>query len=786
MSNIELLAPAGNMDALKAAVNNGANAVYLGTGKFGARAFAENFEGDILTQAVEYAHLRNVKIFVTLNTLIKESELRDFLNHVKQLYDAQVDALILQDIGMSKIVLENFPDFELHASTQMTAHSLEDVLYLQRMGFKRVVLSRELSFEEINEICLKTKVDIEIFVHGALCVSYSGQCLMSSMIGGRSGNRGRCAQPCRKKYQLKKGDTFIKTIGDHLLSPKDLNTIEKIKDFNLLNGNISLKIEGRMKRAEYVAIVVDAYRKALDKETVSEDLIKDVTQIFNRDFTKGYVFNQRNLDIVNIEKPNNKGVFLGQVLEADSKRKRVKIRLVSDLSKGDGISLGIEVGRVLKNNKPFDFASAGEIVELDFIGRVNRGEKVYKTSQKALLDRAKESFLKSNFKRDIVANVKMFVDRKAILILKDLSTDKVIEVESVVDVQEAQKSGLDFENITKQLKKVDKFPYNFKEVNIEKDEKVHMAIKDFNELRRRAFIKLTNELVKVDRVKRFKEHNFEEDKIERDESLKLNITIRNMNMLRDIEDLFSKIDTIYYKDINTFQDAIKFINARCECIYSFSKITRGNKKLDFKLDKAQVANLGTFLQLENIDNLYLDYSFNLWNSESIKNFTKKNIKRICVPLELTVFEIEDMIKNLNVNLEAIVYGRVMMMITEYCPVGSLDGECQRVGNKKVCKNNGEYKLIDEKQEEFLIVKEENCRCAIYNSKPLNLKNKAKYLYEIGINNFRLDFIDEKKEEIRDIILTYREIINSFEKKNPKLEELNNTKDTNGHYFRGVD
>ena len=252
MRDVELLAPVGSFEALKAAVQNGANAVYLGGKDFGARASANNFDRDELKEAVKYAHIRGVQVFVTTNTLRKENEIEDFLEYAKFLYDIDVDAIILQDIGMARLIKRELPDFELHASTQMVAHSLEDVKYLESVGFDRVVLAREVTVEEIKYICDNCKADIEVFVHGALCVCYSGQCLMSSMIGNRSGNRGRCAQPCRQKYTMIDISTGeeIHNNGDYLLSTKDLNTIEEI-DKIIDTGVLSLKIEGRMKKPGY-------------------------------------------------------------------------------------------------------------------------------------------------------------------------------------------------------------------------------------------------------------------------------------------------------------------------------------------------------------------------------------------------------------------------------------------------------------------------------------------------------------------------------------------------------
>ena len=263
---MELLAPAGSFDALKAAVNAGANAVYLAGNNFGARAYAENFSQEILTDAVKFAHLYGVSIHVTTNTILNDDETENFAEYIKLLKRANVDALLVQDLGAAKIIKSVAPEIPLHASTQMTVHNLAGVEKLAELGFSRVVLSREMTLAEIENIAKNSTVEIEIFAHGALCVCFSGQCLMSSMIGGRSGNRGRCAQPCRLPYTLvdDKGNELLKTADEYLLSPKDLKTLELLPRL-VAAGVDSLKIEGRMKRAEYVATVVKIYRDALDR-----------------------------------------------------------------------------------------------------------------------------------------------------------------------------------------------------------------------------------------------------------------------------------------------------------------------------------------------------------------------------------------------------------------------------------------------------------------------------------------------------------------------------------------
>ena len=261
--DIELLAPAGSFDALKAAVQNGANAIYLGGQKFGARAFAHNFDYEALKQAVNYCHLRNVKLYVTVNTLYTNQQIEDIISYIQYLYEINVDALIIQDMGLFHLIKNNFPNIEIHMSTQASVRNLEGVKYFEEQQVDRVVLAREMSIKEISEICHNCDIDIEVFVHGALCMSYSGQCLMSSMIAKRSGNKGECGQPCRLPYQLKEDNKIVSLHDRYLLSPKDLCSIENV-DQLIEAGIKSFKVEGRMKRPEYVGEVIKAYRKAID------------------------------------------------------------------------------------------------------------------------------------------------------------------------------------------------------------------------------------------------------------------------------------------------------------------------------------------------------------------------------------------------------------------------------------------------------------------------------------------------------------------------------------------
>ena len=333
MKKVEILAPAGSMESLYAAINNGADAIYLGGDKFSARAYASNFDNEKMKLAVDYAHSYGVFVYVTMNTLLKEEELKKAIKYVGYLYEIGVDALIIQDLGLYELIRERYKDFEIHASTQMSIHNGEGAIYFKDKGFHRIVLSRELSMDEIKHISTDLKIETEMFVHGALCVSYSGQCLMSSMIGGRSGNRGRCAQPCRMEYVLK-GDKSPEEKSGYLLSPKDICTLEDVKGI-INSGTYSLKIEGRMKRPEYVAGVVRNYRKAVVKELkkVEYDLQKgksELLQLFNRGgFSKAYLNKNVGRDMMSFSFPRNTGIFIGKI------DKNGEIILEEDIQLGD-------------------------------------------------------------------------------------------------------------------------------------------------------------------------------------------------------------------------------------------------------------------------------------------------------------------------------------------------------------------------------------------------------------------------------------------------------------------
>ena len=556
MRDVELLAPVGSFEALKAAVQNGANAVYLGGKDFGARASANNFDRDELKEAVKYAHIRGVQVFVTTNTLRKENEIEDFLEYAKFLYDIDVDAIILQDIGMARLIKRELPDFELHASTQMVAHSLEDVKYLESVGFDRVVLAREVTVEEIKYICDNCKADIEVFVHGALCVCYSGQCLMSSMIGNRSGNRGRCAQPCRQRYELIDVYTgeVVNSNGDYLLSPRDLNAIEEI-DKVIDAGVHSLKIEGRMKRPEYVATVIDGYRKTIDeylatnKLNVSDETINDLYTIFNRKFTKGLLLGDVGKDMMNSQLPNNQGLYVGTVVDYNKKAKRLKIKLANTLKKGDGINLGGgTIGRIIKNGNIETIGYKGETIELDFVGEARKGQIVFKTSDSELMDRVQATFTQDKeFVKNIIdAKITIKLGQKPILTLKDRhSNEATIEGDKIVE--EAMKVALSREKVETQLRKLGNTPYELDLLEIELDDNVSLPISLLNQMRRDCIELLNKERISIkNRKYKNKTIKYKPVQYNRNKQQEISVKVKNLEQLESA--LECGVDRIYYED----------------------------------------------------------------------------------------------------------------------------------------------------------------------------------------------------------------------------------------------
>ena len=803
MRDVELLAPVGSFEALKAAVQNGANAVYLGGKDFGARASANNFDRDELKEAVKYAHIRGVQVFVTTNTLRKENEIEDFLEYAKFLYDIDVDAIILQDIGMARLIKRELPDFELHASTQMVAHSLEDVKYLESVGFDRVVLAREVTVEEIKYICDNCKADIEVFVHGALCVCYSGQCLMSSMIGNRSGNRGRCAQPCRQRYELIDVYTgeVVNSNGDYLLSPRDLNAIEEI-DKVIDAGVHSLKIEGRMKRPEYVATVIDGYRKTIDeylatnKLNVSDETINDLYTIFNRKFTKGLLLGDVGKDMMNSQLPNNQGLYVGTVVDYNKKAKRLKIKLANTLKKGDGINLGGgTIGRIIKNGNIETIGYKGETIELDFVGEARKGQIVFKTSDSELMDRVQATFTQDKeFVKNIIdAKITIKLGQKPILTLKDRhSNEATIEGDKIVE--EAMKVALSKEKVETQLRKLGNTPYELDLLEIELDDNVSLPISLLNQMRRDCIELLDKERVSIkNRKYKNKTIKYKPVQYNRNKQQEISVKVKNLEQLESA--LECGLDRIYYEDTNTIDKAMSLaMKYNKKVIYSAPRIIRNKeynhlaKANNAGVESVQVGNYGSIDYFKD-KKLNIDYYLNAFNSETINYYKEIGADTLCISQELNINEIKETIKYTDINIESVVYGYTPLMITEYCPMGVIVRDCKKDKRVAKCKESI-YALRNSKGDEFRVSQDIFCRSTIYNSNVTCMLDNLYELHEIGINVLRLDFTLEDKDTVKEVIEAYQEVLSNDYKLGTKATKLYNKLDekgtTAGHYYKGVE
>ena len=468
MKKIELLSPVGNMDCMRAAVQNGADAVYFGSG-FSARAFASNFDGDNLKCAIEYAKLRGVQTHLTLNTLIKNDEFENAFSVAKMAYNYGIDAIIVQDLGLANLLINSFPNIAIHASTQLTAHNLDGVLSLQDMGFRRVVLSRELTLEEIEYITKNSNVEIETFIHGALCISYSGQCLFSSMVGGRSGNRGKCAQPCRLPFSLI-DEKSSKLDSGYLLSTRDLCGLDFIPNL-IKTGVTSLKIEGRMKSPEYVATVTRIYRKYIDLAYSNEPYVvedsdrKLLALAFNRGgFSNGHLSKDYNKNLVFKEKQNNCGLFLGTIEKYNAKKGLITFKCAENLHIGDSIATQNEQGsykisELMLKNTNIKESKCGDVVTIGRMkGNIKPGDKLYKISDSIITSEIRSTFSENseNRKVKLICNSKFALNKPIELNIKsnsniDVYKDLNINITSSKCPEQAKNSGLSKENIVKQF-----------------------------------------------------------------------------------------------------------------------------------------------------------------------------------------------------------------------------------------------------------------------------------------------------------------------------------------------
>ena len=790
---IEILAPAGSYESFHAAIVAGADAVYAGGPKFGARAFAENFTEAQLLNAIDYAHLHQRKFYLTVNTLLKDYEIEQLPEYLEPLYQRGLDAVIVQDMGVLNVVRQYFPDMDIHASTQMTVTGVNGAQFLKENGAVRVVPAREISLEEVRNIKSVTGMEMECFVHGALCYCYSGQCLLSSLIGGRSGNRGQCAQPCRLPYTVdgEKG---------YLLSLKDICTLDIIPD--LIEAGIdSFKIEGRMKRPEYVAGVTSIYRKYVDlylknpqKPYFVDDKDKEMLMdLFNRGgFHTGYYKQKNGRNMITIQKPNHIGVKVGDVLS--QKGREVQMRALTDIAAGDLIEFKNEAQRYTTGKS----CKQGEVITILAPKgmRLPAGEVLYRVQSPELLNTLEIMYSKGKVIEKLYGYISMEAGKAAKLVVcKD---EYSVEAESEQQVEAASSRPLDEERIKKQLQKTGNTEFAFDMLDVELHGEVFLPMQQLNEMRRKALEELEKKIQDSFHRKTAEKKVLQEEilntasaKLSKKEN-KLSVLVETQEQLEAVLENDDSIACIYV-DSNLDKtgldaDLWKGISDRIrkkniDIFLAMPRIFRNQTIEIFEqsydsiltryFDGMLIRSMEEYQFLKSKDyigNIRLDYNLYIMNRFAKQFWKKQGITYGTIPVELNKSEIVNLDSKQD---EMIVYGYIPAMVTAQCVTSTVHG-C-----KKDCKIT---MLKDRYQNEFPVKNQcRDCYNVIYNTAPLYLIDLKEDLEELNAERYRIQFSIENRDEVKQILNQCNSMFSD------EKGELFSQKDsiTRGHFRRGV-
>ena len=822
---IELLAPAGTWEALEAAVNAGADAVYLGGKTFGARAYASNFDREEMARAVYFCHMHHVRLYVTVNTLVDDKELPELEDYLIFLHNVGVDGIIVQDMGVIRAAQKIVPGLPLHASTQMTVTNSAGVRFAAEHGIVRVVPARELSLSDLDKACA-TGLEIEAFIHGALCVCYSGQCLMSSLIGGRSGNRGRCAQPCRLPYTLvdKNGKDLLagKDAGQYLLSPKDLNTLQVLPRM-IEAGVVSYKIEGRMKRPEYVAVVVDAYRRAMDsyktgRYVVPQKDLDNIEQIFNRDFTTAYLEKHQGRLMMSDRRPNNRGVLIGRVQKLNNDHTKAVIKLDKTLHTGDGLEFWVKVGgrvgtvvNVLRvNGRIVETAEAGTLAEIDVPRGVRLNDRVFRTLDSELMAYAGQFYGEKNKKRiPVTAAVTARMGSPLQVVLTDPDGSTGCGFTDFI-AEPARKHALDEAAVRKQIDRMGTTEYMLTALETEIDEGVMVPMSEINEARRKAC-----EALDAARLEAF---------------APVRPKVKNQNTMRrwlaELERTMEAVKT-ETPQLTVWVDTVDKVKAALEGgagrilfggdRYSSRDVTftdyetaarltkEAGRQIDFAtpriVKEGQLAYFRTFLkqaeacgidllyvhnsgiwqlakELELKTPLWADMSLNTYNTQSLQFWKDAGAAGATLSVELNMGQLAHLARVSPLPLECLVQGPIEMMVSEYCAGGSFLGHLDKGACTFQCKD--EIFLHDRKDAKFRLAGDQFCRMHVLNSQDLSVLAGLQELRAMGIARLRIDGRTYSPEQVKDLVKKYRE---TLEFSGGTVENLPGT--TRGHYYRGV-
>lgn len=737
---MELLAPAGSKLSLIAAVENGANAVYLGGKAFNARNFASNFDDQTLEWAIDYCHIRGVKLYVTVNILIHEHEINSVLEYVRTLYNQGVDAIIVQDLGLAKLVSECLPELEVHASTQMFIHNAQSIEALKKLGIKRIVLARELGVEQIQEIAA-AGIEVEVFIHGALCISYSGQCLLSSLLGGRSGNRGQCAQPCRLPYQLvdfSNGRAIGNQLGDYLLSPKDLNLVRQLNRLETA-GVASLKIEGRMKGPEYVAVVTKVYRDALDSKRIDG---KALYSVFNREFTTHHLLKKQGRELIRwkSEPPTKDADLLSAARQSFCSSKTIR-KIKADL---------------------FAQLKLEERLELTLIDEL--GSIVYSQSQTAS-EPAKNRPL-----------------------TKETLQDQLLRLGN---------SPIEISSLEIELDENVMLP--FSQINQARQQLISYWEKQrINDLER---LPIDQQLLSKRKRDIQKGHKTNQKTIKQDPLLAVTVTDIEaaITAIQAGADLIYYFGNIYTHAHNYMADLSKLTTLAHQygvSVYaSFERVTTSKEIPDilsildsYHYDGVLVGNLGLWYELKhkNIEKpIHGDWSFNIFNQFSA-SFLASHMTGIFVSPELRLSEIKKIAANIRQDIGVLVHGRLPAMVSEYCAVGAcmnckLDG-----GTVPFPCERGKFGLRDRKGYILPVELDHRCRMHIFNPVELCMIDHLDKIIKAGIQIIRIEAKARDLKWIDQVVTAYAAKIKGSDITEADLLDSSDTGEyTKGHYFRGV-
>lgn len=736
MRKTELLAPAGSFEVGLCALYGHADAIYLALDSFGARAYAKNFSKDELKEILKIAHSLNKKVYVTVNTVIKNSELESVYSFLDAMYEYGVDAIICADIAVFMYVIENLPGMGVHISTQVGVKDLNDTLFFEEIGAERVVLAREDSIEEIKKIKENSNIELEVFIHGALCVSYSGGCLFSSMLSLRSGNRGRCSQNCRREYVITEDGKPITKPGFYL-SMKDLYVNEEVKQLVKLKID-SLKIEGRMKNSSYVDTILNHYNGIINNLYIDKNKIN---QIFHRQFTKGFIFNEDRKNIATITDSSSQGSKIGQVISKKGNKLYIKTNEI--LRKNERIRfLNNDDSQYFTVDKLYD--EDGRISDnlvgnyyLECSLNIEPNSVIYKMKDNEMM----EVDLNTNLiPLEIFVTGKKEHPLNVVVKIKD----DYISIDSKVLLSKAINNPVNKDMIYRQLNKLNDTPFFIETISYDIEDDLFMSVSQINELRRT----LVEEIYNLFKIQR-------------------NIPTRKELKLNKVYSL--EEDLIAYVKTKEQYDACKSMGLKTIFFENYVPYV-GAKYNKIENDEVLVANYGGLREYKD-KIITTDHHFNVMNKDSILHLLNFGASNVTLSYENSFNEIKEIAEKFYIQhqqkapLDFVIYGKQKLMTMKYCPLKKLGlcGECRK---KK-------YHLVD-KFGKFLISTREDCIVEIYNNQILNL---TEYIQQLKpyINRFRLDFIDETYTEVVEVIDSIKKNKNTFD----------GSKHTRGYFKRNI-